>query len=168
MLEHFQEMIKNKYVWATYVLSFLMICFLFYFQWIIGLLFVFLLVISLFYDIKEEKRLKKKQKNYISNLSYQVENAGKNVFLNMPIGIIIYDEAYEVEWVNPYIFNINDRVSVLGKSLEIFSNDLIPQIKGNKEEVWLTINHLQFKTKIDAENRILFLFNRTEEKQLEK
>lgn len=168
MLEHYQKKIRNKYVWATYVLSFLMICFLFYFQWVIGLLFGILLLISLYYDKREEKRIQKRHINYISKLSYQVENAGKTVFFNMPIGIIIYDENYHIEWVNPYIYELNDRESVLKKSLDVYSDELISQIKEEKEVVWLTINHLQFKTKIDQTNRTLYLFNRTEEKQLEK
>ncbi|HLR70570.1 MAG TPA: DHH family phosphoesterase [Pseudogracilibacillus sp.] len=167
-MEQFQDTIRNKYVWATYVLSFLMICFLFYFQWVIGSLFAILLLISFYYDKREEKYIRKKQKNYFANLSYQVENAGEKVFLNMPIGIIIFDEDYCIEWINPYIARLNAHESFLKKSLEVLSDDVISQIKRNEEEVWLTFNDMQFKTKIDQKNRTLFLFNRTEEKQLEK
>src|SRR5690625_3639099 len=86
----------------------------------------------------------------------------------MPIGIIIYNENYEIEWINPYIFQLNDREALQRQSLDVFSEELIAELKSDKDEIWLTINHLQFKTKIDRANRTLFLFNRTEEKQLEK
>ncbi|MEI3604428.1 DHH family phosphoesterase [Pseudogracilibacillus sp. SE30717A] len=168
MLEHYERTIRNNYIWATYVLSFLMTGVLFYFQWLIGAFFLILLCISFYYNKREEKRINKQQLKYLSKLSYQVENAGKKVFINMPIGIIIYDDDYTIKWINPFIFKINDRQDVLGKTLDFFSDDLINQIKSEKEEVWLTINHLQFKTKIDRINQTLFLFNRTEEKQLEK
>ncbi len=168
MLEHFERTIRNNYIWATYVLSLLMTGILFYFHWFIGAFFLILLLISFYYSRREAKRINKQQVSYLSKLSYQVENAGKKVFINMPIGIIIYDKDYSVKWVNPYIYKMNDRLEVLGKSLDFFSEDLISQIKSEKDEIWLTINHLQFKTKIDRVNQTLFLFNRTEEKQLEK
>src|SRR5690625_286662 len=133
MLEQDRKIIQNKYVWTTYVLSFLMICFLFYFQWIMAFIFITLLGVSLFYEIKEEKRIRKKQISYISKLAYQVENAGKKVFLDIPLGIIIYDENFQIKWVNPYVFELNNRESLLEKSLDILSDELISQIKSEKD-----------------------------------
>src|SRR5690625_5045767 len=124
-----------------------MICFLFYFQWIIGMLFTIILVIAFFYVKREEEKAKKTQMNYLAKLSYKVENAGKNIFFHLPIGIIIYDDNFEIEWTNPYISSISDQSSLRKKSLGVFSDELIKHIEAEKEEIWLEINHLQFKTK---------------------
>lgn len=168
-MEHVNKSkIRSKHVWATFVLSFIMICFLFYFQWIIGLLFTIVLVTLFYYVKREEEKKRADQTKYIAKLSYQVENAGKNIFLNLPIGIIIYDENFDIEWANPYMTELTNREPLLKKSLNIYADDLIANIKSDKEVVWLTINHLQFKTRIDQFNRTLYLFNRTEEALLEK
>lgn len=168
-MEHFfKTKIVSKQLWVTFVLSFIMLCFLFYYQWIIGLLFTILFLTVFYYVKREEERDREKQRNYISKLSFQVENAGRTIFLNLPIGILIYDQDFQIEWANPYMAEITHGEPLLKKSLDTFSDNLISQIKADKEEIWLTINHLQFKTKIDHFNRTLFLFNRTEEAQLEK
>lgn len=39
-------------------------------------------------------------------LSYQLDEVGKEVFEKMPLGIILYDEAGRVEWSNPYIHGV--------------------------------------------------------------
>ena len=169
MLEHYRKELKNNFIWATYVLSFIMICVLFYFHWIIGLVFAILFFISLFYYNREEKRIEKSQLDYMSQLSYQIKDAGQEVFLNMPIGIIIYDENFHIKWVNPYIHELSEHESsILGKSLDTFSEGFISQLKKEKDEIWLRINGFQLKTKVDHSNRTLFLFDRTEERQLEK
>lgn len=169
MLEHYRKELKNNFIWATYVLSFIMICVLFYFHWIIGLVFAILFFISLFYYNREEKRIEKSQLDYMSQLSYQIKDAGQELFLNMPIGIIIYDENFHIKWVNPYIHELSEHESsILGKSLDTFSEGFISQLKKEKDEIWLRINGFQLKTKVDHSNRTLFLFDRTEERQLEK
>src|SRR5690625_3526039 len=133
MLEHDQKIIQNKHIWATYVLSFLMICFLFYFHWAIGFVFVLLLFISLYYYKREERRIYQKQISYLSKLSYQVEQAGEKVFLNMPIGIIIYDKNYEIDWINPYIFELNDKEPLQRQSLDVLSEALISELKRDRK-----------------------------------
>lgn len=169
MLEHFWKKLKNNYIWAVYVLSFTMVCVLFYFHWIIGSIFAILFIITFIYYNREERKIEKTQLENMSQLSYQIKDAGEQVFLNMPIGIIIYNENFQIKWVNPFIHSlIEDESSFFGKSLDIFSEDLISQLKKEKDEIWLSINGLQLKTRVDYSNQALFLFNRTEEKRLEK
>lgn len=169
MLELFDQLkMGNKHLWTTYVLSFLVVCALFYFQWILGIVFAILFIVAFYLLRSEEKAIIKRQYDYIQSLSYQVENAGKEIFLNFPIGIIIYNEDYKIEWINPYMAELDGEDSIVNKSLEIYSEDLIPALKGDQEEVWLTINHLHYKTRIDRKHRTLYLFNRTEEARLAK
>src|SRR5690606_17813047 len=76
---------------------------------------------------------------------------------------------FHIKWVNPYIHELSEHESsILGKSLDTFSEGFISQLKKEKDEIWLRINGFQLKTKVDHSNRTLFLFDRTEERQLEK
>lgn len=158
----------SKHIWATIVLSLMMIGFLLYYEWIIGVVFLIFLLLIFFYVKTVEKRVKEEQLHYLSKLSYQVENVGENIFLHLPMGIIIYDETYHIKWANPYMVGLNNKEPLFQQSLDRYTGDLISKIKANKKETWLTINHLQFKTRIDTENNTLYLFNRTEERQLQQ
>src|SRR5690625_692530 len=150
MLERFySSKMGNKHIWILYVLSILVICVLFYFQKIISIVFAILFIVTFYFVNREEKNILNKQKDYITTLSYQVENAGEEIFFSIPIGIIIYNEHYNIEWVNPYIAELDGEEAILNKSLDVYSEELIPAIKSEKDEIWLTINHLHYKTKID-------------------
>src|SRR5699024_9602802 len=112
----------------------------------------------------EEKRIKKNQMEYISQLSYQVESVGSEVFRDMSIGILIYDDVYHIKCANAYMEELDSEQQLIGETLDRFTGDLSDQIKSNKKTTWITINNLAFRTKIDQENQALYLFDRTEEK----
>src|SRR5699024_7309599 len=116
----------------------------------------------------EEKRIKKNQMEYISQLSYQVESVGSEVFRDMPIGILIYDDVYHIKWANAYMEELDSEQPLIGEPLDRITGDVSDQIKSNKKTVWITINNLAFRTKIDQENQALYLFDRTEEKNLQQ
>src|SRR5699024_11468774 len=40
---------------------------------------------------------------FINNITYQIDEAGDEVFFRLPIGIIVYNDAYKIEWFNPYV-----------------------------------------------------------------
>src|SRR5699024_6742958 len=136
--------------------------------WIVGLLLLFIVLLVFIYMPTEEKRIKKNQMEYISQVSYQVESVGSEVFRDMPIGILIYDDVYHIKWANAYMEELDSEQPFIGKPLDRFTGDLSDQIKSNKKTTWITINNLAFRTKIDQENQALYLFDRTEEKNLQQ
>lgn len=168
-MDYFQRSkIVNKHIWTTYVLSIIAICILFYFHWILGFVFAVFFALSFHFVKREEKVIQKKLNHHIATLSYKIENAGKETFFQLPIGIIIYNENFEIEWVNPYMKELDGEDSVVNKSLDIYSEELIPAIKDDEDETWVTIKHFHYKTFIDRKNRTLYLFNRTEEARIKK
>lgn len=166
-LEHFfQRKVIETRMLGIYFLYIVILGTLFYFNWVIGIVFTCLVMAVLFDNRRRENRIKSEQVKFLTRLSYQIENAGKDVFLNIPIGIIIYNENYEVEWANAYIYELNNNTSFLGKSLSVFSKAFIPYINGEEEDVTVTINESDFKLSINHENRTLYLQNQTLERQL--
>src|SRR5699024_11885686 len=81
-----------------------------------------------------EKRYQYDQLEYISNLSYRVEGVGNDTLFQMPIGIILYNDSYEIEWINPYMKNFTEEENVIGKSLDIISKNIILKIKSEETE----------------------------------
>src|SRR5699024_6243971 len=98
-----------------------------------------------------EKRYQYDQLEYISNLSYRVEGVGNDTLFQMPIGIILYNDSYEIEWINPYMKNFTEEENVIGKSLDIISKNIISKIKSEETEEYVLNNKLEKKimTKIN-------------------
>ena len=40
---------------------------------------------------------------YISDLSYRIKKGEQEALIQMPIGILLYNEAQEIQWTNPYL-----------------------------------------------------------------
>ncbi|MEQ6388618.1 DHH family phosphoesterase [Bacillaceae bacterium S4-13-58] len=156
----------SGHLWVIYSLSLLSIGIITYFQWIIGLIMILLFIASVIYSIRYEKLKITETEEYISTLSYRVKKVGEEALLEMPIGIVLFSENFTIEWANPYMNQfINEDETVVGKSLQQLSRDLIPKIKEEKPEIWLTIDGYRFQTYIKREERLLYFFDRT--KQIE-
>src|SRR5699024_12760956 len=113
------------------------------------MLFLGIVILFFIYMQPEEKRIKKNQMEYISQLSYQVESVGSEVFRDMPIGILIYDDVYHIKWANAYMEELDSEQPLIGEPLDRVTGDLSDQIKTNKKTTWMTINNSAFITKKD-------------------
>ena len=82
----------SKHIWLIYSLAVILLGFIWYFEWIIGAILTVLLVLSFYYSIKVEKELSVETEEYISTLSYRVKKVGEEALLEMPIGIVLFNE----------------------------------------------------------------------------
>lgn len=99
-----------------------------------------------------------------SNISYHVTQAGDEVFNNLPVGVIIYDDLYEIKWANEYskkIFN-NDLVD---SSLEVISKELVNDVIMGKETTILSFNSFSYDVIHNIANNILYFFDVTKREQ---
>ncbi|WP_163969295.1 DHH family phosphoesterase [Oceanobacillus halotolerans] len=162
-----KKTILSSHLWIIYSLSFLFVLAIWYFQWILGLIMTILLVISLYYSIRHEKELLNETEEYISTLSYRIKKVGEEALLEMPIGIILFNDDYQIEWANPYMNRFVEDDTLVGKPLEILSDKLTPMIKEDKEEIWLHIEEYEFQVTVKKEERLLYLFDRTKQSEIE-
>lgn len=66
--------------------------------------------------------------NFVSNLSYRIKRGEQEAMIQMPMGIMLYDEHYQVQWVNPYLQLYLKDKDVIGHTiagLDPELNDLI-------------------------------------------
>lgn len=157
----------SSHLWIIYLLSILLLSMVWYFHWLLGLVMTLFLVASFYYSLRTEKILFNETEKYISTLSSRIEKVGEVALLEMPIGILLFSEDYKIEWVNPYMNEFADEDSLLGKSLNILSDHLVPEIKKNKTEVWFTLGEYEFQTTIKKDERILYFFDRTKQVEIE-
>ncbi|WP_102335227.1 DHH family phosphoesterase [Salimicrobium jeotgali] len=157
----------SGHLWVIYFLSVILLAFIWYYQWMFGLVMTLLLIGSIFYSIRTEQQVINDTEEYISTLSYRVKKVGEEALLEMPIGIILYSENYKVEWANPYMNKFVDGDTVVGSSLNELSEKLIPNIKENKDEAWINLGGNQMQTIMKQEDRLLYLFDRTKQTEVE-
>ena len=158
----------SSHLWVIYAISIVLLIAIWYFEWVLGLIMTFILVASFYYSLRTERLLLKEAEAYISTLSHRVKKVGEEALLEMPFGIVLYNEDYNIEWTNQYmnIFGHEDDTNV-GNSLNVLSEKLIPMIKENKKEIWFDYEENKFQTIIKKEERLLYVFDRTEHSELQ-
>ncbi|WP_284140644.1 MULTISPECIES: DHH family phosphoesterase [unclassified Virgibacillus] len=157
----------GRHLWIIYLLSFLLLGVIWYYQWMLGIVMTLLLAASFYNSIRTERMIITETEKYISTLSYRLKKVGEEALLEMPIGIILFSEDYKVEWTNSYMNQFWEEDSIVGKSLNEISEALIPAIKEDNEEVWVRLEQVEFQTTIKKEERLLYFFDRTKQAEME-
>ena len=158
----------SGYLGVMYIVSIILLVVIWYFQWILGLIMTFLLAVSFYYSFRKEKTMIHETEAYIATISHRVKKIGEEALLEMPIGIVLFNEDYFIEWSNPFMNDLTADVDTLvGKSLHVLSEELIPLIKENKTNQWVQLGGKTFQVTIRKEERLLYLFERTEQRDLQ-
>ncbi|ALF09102.1 DHH family phosphoesterase [Parageobacillus thermoglucosidasius] len=169
-MSHFYERKAHRYpLYAFIVLSAVFAALLFYFQWILGIVSFLLLSFVLYYVIKSQRALYAELEQYISNLSYRIKKVGEEALMEMPIGIMLINDEYEVEWANQFLASCFGEQTLVGRSLYDLADSLVPLIKQEQttEEI-IHIRERHFKVIVRREERLLYFFDVTEQVELQK
>ena len=158
----------SSHLWIIYLLSIILLAVIWYFQWVLGLIMTVLLAVSFYYSIRTERTLQSEAERYITTLSHRIKKVGEEALLEMPFGIILYNEEYKIEWTNPYMNKFSEDENLVGSSLNDLSEDIIPMIKENNEEFWFSVNDYKFMTTVRKDERLLYLFDRTAQSELQQ
>lgn len=160
--------IRSKFVSIIYILALIVIIFLMYYNWLTGSIFLFIFIALFMYDIKEEREIRRERIAKTLQLSTQVEQAGEAVFLSLPLGIVLYNDEKQIEWVNPYMRRLLGEDAWRKQSLSILSESLLNAIDSDEKETRLALEHVEFTVNINRNLQALFLFDETDLFQLEQ
>ncbi|WP_186576882.1 DHH family phosphoesterase [Aquibacillus kalidii] len=167
MPDFFKKPVMSNHLWIIYGLSIILLGFIWYYQFFFGIIMTILLVVSLYNSIRTEQQLLNETEEYITTLSYRVKKVGEEALLEMPIGIVLYSEDYVIEWTNPYMNKFTTDENVVGKTLADLSDDLIPMIKEDKDEIWIPLDEFEFQAINKKDERLLYLFDRTKQTEIQ-
>ncbi|MEN2766805.1 DHH family phosphoesterase [Ornithinibacillus xuwenensis] len=167
MSDIFKRPKLSKHLLFIYMVAIILLGFLWYFEWILGSIMTVLLAVSFYYTVQVERKLTDETEQYISTLSYRVKKVGEEALLEMPIGIVLFSEDYNVEWTNQYMNQFAEEDTIVGQSLNIISEELIPMIRENNDEFRIVLGEYEFQAMIRKEERLIYLFDRTEQGELE-
>ncbi|MBU8914845.1 DHH family phosphoesterase [Neobacillus sp. 114] len=138
------------------------------YNWILSLAGFFAMFIPLYYMFVVDRRQRKEMEDYIATLSYRVKKVGEEALLELPIGIMLINEEYTIEWANPYLSSCFDEDTLLGKSLYDVADSLIPLIKQEAKTEVITLHDKKFRVIHKPEERLLYFFDVTEQAEIEK
>ncbi|WP_246944291.1 DHH family phosphoesterase [Bacillus pinisoli] len=139
-----------------------------FFQWIAGLVGFLILGVILFFLIKSEVLLRRDMEQYISTLSHRVKRVGEEALMEMPIGILLYNEDFQVEWGNPFMNAFFEEETIIGKPIHDLAEVLLPLIKDQVESEVINLYDRKLRIIHKKEERLIYAFDVTEEIQLEK
>ncbi|WP_313803131.1 DHH family phosphoesterase [Cytobacillus sp.] len=139
-----------------------------YYNWLLSILGVILLFPPFYYIFKVDAAQKKETEEYITTLSYRVKKVGEEALMEMPIGIMLINDEYFIEWTNPFLASCFDEDTLVGRSLYDVGDLLIPLIKQEVETEIITLHDRKFRVILKLEERLLYFFDVTEQTEIEK
>ncbi len=102
-----------------------------------------------------------------SDISYHVSQAGDEAFNKLPVGIVVYDESYDIKWANEYAKKIFNN-ELIKSSLNVISDNLINEIINGKVSTILNYNDKSYDVIHNGQFDIIYFFDVTEREQIIK
>jgi c-di-AMP phosphodiesterase-like protein len=127
----------------------------------------FIIIAALFFQIfRSERLISREIEKYISTLSYRVKRVGEEALMEMPIGILLFNEDLYIEWTNPFFASYFKEDTLIGRSLYEVAEELVPMIKQESREEIVTLHDRQFRALLKPEERLIYLFDETEHQEM--
>ncbi|MBS4207147.1 DHH family phosphoesterase [Bacillus sp. FJAT-50079] len=127
---------------------------------IIGAVLLSVLIYSMFII---EKEMVKATEEYITTLSYRIKKVGEEALMEMPIGIMLINDEYYIEWTNSFMASSFNENTLAGRSLYDVAETIIPIIKQEIESEIVNLNGKKFRVHFKPEERLLYFFDVTEQ-----
>lgn len=153
------------------VVSGLGVIFAFMTSWIYGLIMLVLIVIGLYFSIELLQRMATDTHEYLKDLAYRIKNGEQQALLEMPIGILVFDETNKVEWINPYLAKFVGDEDLIGFQLEDVEPELYAELQTHQnDEGFQTINwqDKQFSLLVQPDFNIAYLMDITRYADIEE
>lgn len=168
MPSYFNKRMIRYPLYGLAILTALLLVSVSFYQWIISLIGLIVFGIVYFLAFYFEKRSHEETEEYISTLSYRVKRVGEEALMEMPIGIMLINDEYYIEWTNPFLASCFNEDTVVGRSLYDVAESLVPLIKQEVDSEIVTINERKYHVVLKLKEKLLYFFDVTEQKEIEK
>lgn len=159
---------QDFYISGLIILSLIFLGVIAIHYWIISLI-AFVVLTFIAYEIyNEDRKFHHQLEDYITTLSHRVKKVGDEALMEMPIGIILYDETLHIEWMNPYMANMVSDDSLLSRPLDDISDRLVHLITDEKDEEIIKLKDRKYRIIVRKEERLIYFFDVTELVEIEQ
>ncbi len=111
--------------------------------------------------------------NYAANLSYRIKRGEQEAMIKMPLGILLYDDDQQIQWINPYLQLYLKDKDAIGSSIKSvdpqlyqFINEAIDD-KTSQNRVITWGNH-KFEMVVQNNLGVVYLFDITKYANIEE
>lgn len=139
-----------------------------YYNWVFSLLGLLLSSVPFYLILRIDIKKRKETEKYITTLSYRVKKVGEEALMEMPIGIMLINDEYYIEWTNPFLASCFTEDTLVGRSLYDVAPSVIPLIKQEVETEIITLHERKFRVIHKRDERLLYFFDVTEQTEIEK
>ena len=144
MKESFEEKFKHPGFTVIAILCVVLAGILLYYNWIVGVAGLALILLALFYERYSKKRTKEELSDFIENLAGQLDATVKKNIVTNPLPICIVDKKGFVEWYNRSFAELIQQENLLYREIsEVLSTFKMKEFleKAAKEEpIQITIH----------------------------
>ncbi|AWB46693.1 hypothetical protein DCC85_22640 [Paenibacillus sp. CAA11] len=152
-------------VWA-FMLQLLLVIFVSYYNWAVGLLGLVLVCVLAFTMLQSERRFRSDLMDYVTGLTYRIKRIEGEAVSRLPFGLILYSEDRTVEWHNRFMASILGRETVVGLPL----NELLPELPqllkkeadGGGISAEVKLGERYFEVFAQPEERMIYFHDMTE------
>lgn len=97
---------------------------------------------------------------YIANLSYRIKRGEQEAIIKLPVGIIIYNEEREIEWLSPYLQSYSESDELfIGKKIEQVFPELTSEIEWNSEFQIMEWRDNYYQVRVEEDLNVVYLEN---------
>ena len=143
----------------------------FFAQIIFGWVFLIIEISVLISIVQILKQISADSTQYISDLSFRIERGEQEALIQMPLGIILFNDKGDVSWINPYMQQFFADQYIIGKQLEITNPDLAELIESQREStdnVEITWNGKRFSLYVQSNLRVVYMMDVTRYAEIEQ
>ncbi|MDR3241469.1 MAG: DHH family phosphoesterase [Lactobacillaceae bacterium] len=157
-------------IWVT-VMAIIGTVLAFMTNWVIGVLWVIIIICALLFVFNTLQEIGKDTQKYIAGLSYRVNRGEQEAIVQMPLGVLLFNDNFEIDWVNPYLQQFIGEDSIVESSLND-TDELLAKIvrNWNKDDArstrleWLGRT---FDVMVQPELRAVYLLDSTHTAEIE-
>lgn len=168
MPSYYNKRLMRYPLYGLIAVSLILLGIIFFYHWWITAVGIVVLGALFYCAFYVEQRSNEEIERYISNLSYRVKRVGEEALMEMPIGIMLYNEDYIIEWTNPFMASCFNEDTLVGRSLYDVAEVLLPLIKQEMHSETISLNERKYRVVLKLEERLLYFFDITEQAEVEQ
>ncbi|PRO64361.1 DHH family phosphoesterase [Alkalicoccus urumqiensis] len=137
------------------------------YDWRAGLAGWVTLAGSAAFVIRARIQFERELSDYISTLTYRVNKAGEKAVTKMPVGMLLYNEDRQIQWMNPFMQEIGSK-DYTNASLDAVSDELLESVNEEKHTFFLELEEENYRVVHEPDERLLYFLNATKEQQFKE
>lgn len=133
-----------------------------------GIIFAVVFAAAIFAAWQTEKRSFIETEKHLETLSFRMKRVGEEALLEMPIGIMLINDQFIIEWANPYMTRELEFDTLIGADLFSLSDELHTLVKqDDTKELTISLADKKYKVFYKQQEKLLYFFDITEQIEME-